>query len=350
MKVLIILLVGIAIAAADRDYRGCRLKYSVRQKLEFFAWKKENPTVTYRSCIELRTAMESFFVNSAAIQAHNNDCDKYGCDYRRGLWQHSDWSEAVKLKYLCGARETPDLRTVPAVTTTAIFPQASNLVFKNWTAEGRVLPVVDQGRCGCCWSFSAAAIAEGVFLKQNPLSTSRLSPQYLIDCETADSDGCDGGYTLSALKYIQTNKIATNFKYPFKEAQSYCKSNVTKVNSSIYNATRLVLNGNETLLRDIVSTMGPVGISMNADGAFGSYKSGIFNNVTCVNYTTNHAMLLVGYGSEMSNGTMMDYWLVKNSWGKTWGLNGYVKMRRNGNNQCGIARYAYVAYSASIKI
>ena len=173
-----------------------------------------------------------------------------------------------------------------------------------------------------------------------------MSPQNLIDCETVDSDGCDGGYTLSALKYIQTNKIATNANYPFRETQNYCRSTVTKVKSSIYNATRLVLNGNETLLRDIVSTMGPVGISMNAEGAFDSYKSGIFNNVTCVNYTTNHAMLLVGYGSEMSNGTMMDYWLVKNSWGKSWGLNGYIKMRRNGNNQCGIARYAYVAYSA----
>lgn len=108
----------------------------------------------------------------------------------------------------------------------------------------------------------------------------------------------------------------------------------------------MVLNGNETLLRDIVSTMGPVGISMNAAGGFGSYKSGIFNNLTCINYTSNHAMLLVGYGSEMSNGTMMDYWLVKNSWGRSWGLNGYIKMRRNANNQCGIARYAYIAYSA----
>ena len=107
--------------------------------------------MTYRSCNELRTAIESFLVNSAEIQAHNNECDKYGCDYRRGLWKRSDWSEAVKLRYLCGAREDPELRTAPAATTTAIFPQASNLVFKNWTAEGRVLPVVDQGRCGCCW-------------------------------------------------------------------------------------------------------------------------------------------------------------------------------------------------------
>lgn len=90
-------------------------------------------------------------MNYAEIEAHNNECDKYGCDYRRGLWRRSDWSEAVKRRFLCGARETPELRTAPAVTTTTTFPKATNLVYKNWTAEGRVLPVVDQGRCGCCW-------------------------------------------------------------------------------------------------------------------------------------------------------------------------------------------------------
>lgn len=175
-----------------------------------------------------------------------------------------------------------------------------------------------------------------------------MSPQNLIDCETVDSTGCDGGYTISALEYIQKNNIATNANYPFRAFQGYCNSTVTKVKSSIFNATRVVLKGNETLLRDIVSTMGPVGVSIHAFGGFDNYKSGIFNNLTCVNYTTNHAVLLVGYGSEMSNGTMMDYWLVKNSWGKSWGISGYIKMRRNGNNQCGIARYAYIAYSALI--
>ncbi|CAO1411289.1 unnamed protein product [Diamesa serratosioi] len=287
--------------------------------------------------------MESFLVNFAEIETHNNDCDRYGCNFRRGLWKRSDWSEEVKLRYLCGGKEAPELRTAPAVTNPT-FPTASNLVFKNWTADGRVLPVVDQGRCGCCWAFSAAAITEGVFLKTNSLAKSPLSPQYLIDCETADSTGCDGGYTSTALKYIQNNKIPTNAKYPFKVTQGYCQSTIAKVNASIYNSTRITLNGNETLLRDIVSTMGPVGVSIYASDAFGSYKSGIYNNLTCINSTTNHAVLLVGYGSQLSNGTMMDYWLVKNSWGKSWGESGYVKMRRNGNNQCGIARYAYIAY------
>lgn len=93
------------------------------------------------------------------------------------------------------------------------------------------------------------------------------------------------------------------------------------ITKKITTASIIYINGNETLLRDIVSSKGPVAISMHVSNMFYKYSSGVFNNETCINTSSNHAMLVVGYGSEVVNSKSMDYWLVKNSWGTTWGVN-----------------------------
>lgn len=82
------------------------------------------------------------------------------------------------------------------------------------------------------------------------------------------------------------------------------------------------------------ATVGPVSVAVNS-WSFKSYKKGVFNYPQCSQKLT-HGVLVVGYGTE---GTL-DYWIVKNSWGAEWGDNGYIKMARNKNNQCGIASKA----------
>ena len=86
-----------------------------------------------------------------------------------------------------------------------------------------------------------------------------------------------------------------------------------------------------------VSTYGAAVSYINAsDRAFGNYANGVF--AQCTSKDINHAVLVVGYGTE--NG--VDFWLVKNSWGTTWGNNGMIKIRR-GSNECGIGKYCYAA-------
>lgn len=99
--------------------------------------------------LEEETAMEELLKNYAAVEAYNTECKIKGCDFVAGLWANSDWSDATKDKNLCGAQEEPvmQLRTAPQVT----YPVAANLYYKNWVTEGRVLPVVNQQSCGCCW-------------------------------------------------------------------------------------------------------------------------------------------------------------------------------------------------------
>ncbi len=99
-------------------------------------------------------------------------------------------------------------------------------------------------------------------------------------------------------------------------------------------------SGNEAALKEALATAGPVSVAIDVtEKKFMLYKDGVFVDTTCLNGSNdlNHGVLTVGYGSVNSTGTSQDYWIVKNSWGKTWGEGGYIRMARNHNNMCGIS-------------
>ena len=98
-----------------------------------------------------------------------------------------------------------------------------------------------------------------------------------------------------------------------------------------------IQKGSESALMAAVATVGPIAVTIDAGHtSFQQYKSGIYYDKACRDYVPNHAVLVVGYGTSSGH----DYWLVKNSWGTGWGMQGYVMMARNRHNSCGIASYA----------
>ena len=204
----------------------------------------------------------------------------------------------------------------------------------DWRDHGAVLKVKDQGRCGSCWSFGITGTIEGQNYLKNNLSVS-LSEQNLVDCSWRyGNHGCNGGNAWSTYKYIIKNTgIDTEASYPYTADYSWCKYRSTFKGASITDY-KFLPSGDEDALTAAIASVGPIAVSIDASNkTFHLYNgTGIFYEPNC-SLHCNHMVLAVGYGSE--NGK--DFYIVKNSWGASWGAEGYIKMARNRNNNCGIA-------------
>uniref|UniRef100_A0A8C9UZI4 Cathepsin S-like n=1 Tax=Scleropages formosus TaxID=113540 RepID=A0A8C9UZI4_SCLFO len=185
----------------------------------------------------------------------------------------------------------------------------------DWRTKGLVSPVRNQGSCGSCWAFSAAGALEGQ-MKWRTVKMIPLSPQNLVDCSTSyGNHGCKGGFLSKAFGYIIGNNMSIS------SSKGRCHYSVL---------------GKAGDCRT-VSAVGPVSIGINSLlPSFHHYRGGIYNDIHCSNLKINHAVLVVGYGTDKGQ----DYWLVRNSWGTAWGEKGFVRVARNKNNLCGIANFA----------
>ena len=205
-------------------------------------------------------------------------------------------------------------------------------------ALGLVSPIKNQYQCGSCVAFSNMAVVETCFKKITGVFGD-YSEQQFVDCGFGKNGakGCNGAPANSYLKWATESKAGLfhegNYPYLNTEPKLTCPSNIMVYNqgAKVENMFFTFGNGTENLLKTLVYTHGAVTTTINTDGGFKLYKQGIFDG--CTSQQTDHAVTVVGYGTE--NGT--DYWLIKNSWGPNWGDKGFVKLKR-GVGMCGIAK------------
>lgn len=130
---------------------------------------------------------------------------------------------------------------------------------------------------------------------------------------------------INAFQYVINNGILPAAKYPYKGIDTFpCAFNpVLAVANLSIAGFQLLPAGNETMMQIVVANIGPVSCAIDASLAtFQSYSSGIYSDPQCSTDRLNHAMLIVGYGTDNSTTPAVDYWIVKNSYGKLWGERG----------------------------
>jgi len=208
----------------------------------------------------------------------------------------------------------------------------------DWSTKGAVTPVKDQGQCGSCWAFSTTGGMEGAWQIASG-SLKSMSEQQLVDCSTQNA-GCNGGSMELAFNYAGTTNVATESSYPYKGRDGSCKSSYTTAIPSGGVTGYKSVGQSSNSLKSALAT-GPVSVAIEADQtAFQMYSGGVLSSGCGTNL--DHGVLAVGYDSTSFK--------VKNSWGSSWGANGYLQISQSGNT-CGIHSDAsYPTVSASVAV
>lgn len=205
----------------------------------------------------------------------------------------------------------------------------------DWRKKGNyVTNVKNQQGCGSCWTFSTTGCLESV----TAIATGKLVPlseQQLVDCaQDFNNHGCNGGLPSQAFEYIMYNKgLMTEDDYPYTAFEGDCKYEPERAVAFVKEVVNITAY-DEMGMVDAVATHNPVSFAFEVTPDFMSYHQGVYTSTECHKTTdkVNHAVLAVGYGEE--NGT--PFWIVKNSWGTGWGIDGYFLIER-GKNMCGLA-------------
>nr|CDS30893.1 cathepsin l cysteine peptidase [Hymenolepis microstoma] len=303
---------------------------------EWFTWKLQHYP-TYESRTDEQYRKRIFARNLIYIKGQNRRYRARLESYVTGLNQFADLTIS----------EFSDrfLRTKPLkmASEKSAKPWISSFALKDlpdtvdWRDKNLVTEIKNQGNCGSCWAFSSTGALEGAFAKKTGKLIS-LSEQQLVDCTRTKhgNNGCNGGYMVTAFKYLENHTIESETDYPYQATDGPCRYNESLGVESIRDIGN-VTEGNETSLMEAVAFVGPVSVAIDANSlGFMFYRHGIYKSHWCSSKLLNHGVLAIGYGKLKGE----PYWLVKNSWGTKWGMKGYVMLAKDHRNMCGIASMA----------
>jgi C1A family cysteine protease len=275
----------------------------------------------YESNIELFKRYNIFKDNLDFISQENSK----NFTYSLGVNEFTDLSHEEFVSTYVG-KLTNNVQELP-VLQESVAPVPNDV---DWRSQGAVNAIKNQGQCGSCWAFAAVAAIEGAN-KVGGRGLPNLSEQQLVDCSgSAGNHGCGGGLPSNAINWVSRNGgLCSESGYPYTARDGRCTTTCSK--SASTSGANGVGRSDSGLVAAINSR--PVAVAIEASGrAFQSYKSGTFTGPCGQNL--DHAVTAVGYTGSA--------YIVRNSWGSSWGQGGYIMMARPANT-CGIQNMACTA-------
>jgi len=316
---------------------GARSQVEPSDLLQRFEGFLQDFGKSYADEAEYQARFAAFADNVRYLEAENA---KGTNTFRLGLTEFVDMTnDEFRMTYL-GFRQpasaaemwgaAPYLGTFKASSGTQ--PPAS----VDWRDHGAVAPVKNQGQCGSCWAFSTTGALEGAYKISSGKLVS-LSEQQLVDCAGSFGEqGCSGGMMDGGFQYVAKNGLDTEQSYGYKARVGTCTASSGTMGipaGAVTGYHDVSKNDADALVQAVMQQ--PVSIAIEADkSVFQMYRGGVLSGACGTQL--DHGVLLVGYGTE--NG--QQYWLMKNSWGTSWGEEGFGKLLRGGQSgsagECGI--------------
>jgi C1A family cysteine protease len=297
---------------------------SIDVETEFSKWLENNQKTYTGEEYQLRLAV--FASNIELIQQLNENSNG-GATY--SLNQFADLTPQEFNSFYLGSVPPAIPEDIPELV---LGPEAPPDTF-DWVSKGKTTAVKNQGQCGSCWAFSATENIESVWMiakDLTPTTMKPLAPQQIVDCDKRDG-GCNGGWPYNAYTYvIQAGGQDTEASYPYHAKNQNCAFIAADVEAKItsYNS----ITGEANMIA-ATATVAPLSICVDAS-QWQFYKSGVMTAAQC-GTSIDHCVQAVGY--DITGST--PYWNVRNSWGASWGLQGYIRLQY-GHNTCGLTSHA----------
>jgi len=262
----------------------------------------------------------AFLDNHKFAAETNTQMRNEGSDFRLEINQYADLSFDDFIKVYGGFNAPTQGGVRPTFYASPAFEGDDSI---DWRDKNVVNPVQNQGQCGSCWAFSTVGSLESRWaIKSGNLL--KLSEQQLVDCDRDQDQGCNGGLMDNAFTYLETAGAETEDEYSYKGVDGTCS--YSKSNAKVFPTGFTDVDKTDDALAQALQS-GPVSIAVDANIFWQLYFGGILHYTYCSGTELNHGVVLVG--------ATADYWIVRNSWGASWGEQGYIRLER-GQNICGI--------------
>jgi len=255
---------------------------------------------------------------------------------RFGMNQFSDLSPEEFTKYYLMPFDKQQYETIRPPTKSVFGERVHQGSSFDWGSKGVVTPVYNQGQCGSCWAFSATETIESYYALAGGTLTS-LSMEQIVSCDQNDH-GCEGGFPSSAYQYVQSEGGIDSyqaFPYTAENGQAPgCQFVQSAVVTNV--ASQQSISGEQGLYQQL-SSGGPVSVCVDAS-SWQSYEGGVLTS--CGN-NVDHCVQATGYTNYSPEYNGESAWNVRNSWGTSWGQNGYILVA-TGQDLCSIGDYATI--------